>query len=213
MKRAAYKVQPMPTVEAVSPSVQKAMNTLLLRSFTDMLELFDLVQRTQVRSAESDSIVKANYQSVIFSIACSVFRLSILVHFPVDPERLDSVYRLLKLEGQKDCQKHYRDFVCELGNNLCGVACRILGVAGFSTGMSTPIVLENFGSNRHIRAAGPNYESHIGCFLNDDDSFGDAALFYATFSLFVNHGYEKSLLISIPAATSASETVGELEFF
>ena len=189
---------------AVSQATQKSVDNLLKQSFNEMLNIVHEVGRMEVRDVDAKTISKYALKSVMFTISTSNFRIVLLLHFASYDSFGSQKYSFL--QDINDRQK-YIDLVCELGNNFCGASCRILNSLEFSTGMSTPFVLENKNSQDHIRLTGLDYESHIAAL--------DAGkpLFCASFAMFANEGASVELDIKHIDISQEEEMTGELEFF
>lgn len=190
---------------SVSAKTERSIAALLEHAFCEMLSLlknqgysFDFLNREQIDEQEMNAIM--------FTVSSSNFKLISFLHFPARAQLPHAAYDLLPLD-QKDAEQSYRDYVSELGNNLCGVLCRVLGAAGFSTGMSTPAILHNTNSTVHMRKIGVDCEKHVVA------SIETQPVFCASLLLFFNQGVNLDLDIPIPSKASGTEDLGELEFF
>lgn len=192
---------------AMNPVNHKSLATILGQSFNEMLSSINKQQELTIHAVERQIIQPLGFKTVICSIASSSFKLNMLLHFPLDSLAAKNFMSLIHIDTSRDVQLQYQDYISELTNSLCGSANRILGVCGFSTGMSTPVTLQITNSTFHMNAIAPGSEAHIGCFLNDNP------LIFASLYLFVNQGFENSLLITVPEFGIATENSGELEFF
>lgn len=194
----------------ISAATAKSLSDLLGYSFGEMLCLLNGGQELSVRPINNGGQESSRLRSVMFTVASSNFRIVVLIHL----ERLGNLtgealrhFKLEQIDSQQNQEEIFNDYVCELGNNFCGVVCRLLGEAGLSTGLSTPISLGISNSTDHLRAVGPDVESHIAAFS------GSLQLISASLCLFANRGSSLHLDISIPAATEITSETGELEFF
>ncbi len=191
----------------MNPANHKNLATILGQSFNEMLSSIGKQQTLSISTVEKKLIQSLGFKSVMCSIASSSFKLNMLLHFPLDNLAASHFIALINVDAGKDAQQHYLDYISELTNSLCGTANRILGVCGFSTGMSTPVTLQITNSTLHMDAITPGSEVHIGCFLNG------GPLIFASLYLFINQGFENNLLITVPEVGIATENSGELEFF
>ncbi|MES2822297.1 MAG: hypothetical protein V4732_01760 [Pseudomonadota bacterium] len=191
----------------MNPANHKNLATILGQSFNEMLSSIGKQRELTIKAVDKQLIQPLGFKTVICSIASSSFKLNMLLHFPLDNLAARNFIALIHIDPSKDVQAQYQDYISELTNSLCGSANRILGVCGFSTGMSTPVTLQITNSTLHMNAIAPGSEAHIGCFLNDDP------LVFASLYLFINQGFESSLLITVPEFGIATENSGELEFF
>lgn len=190
----------------MTAQTEKSIHALLHHSFGEMFRLAQRNQDLTFKDIKAEYIDEHNFKTIMFTVSSSNFRLVILLHFPPKSALTSTHNNYLNAELLTN-EQQYHDYVCELGNNFCGVICRVLGAADFSTGMSTPNILANAKSIINMRSAGIDYETHIGSF-NDS-----TAIFCASMCLFVNKGLVVDLHIPIPNIVIEEETLGELEFF
>lgn len=191
---------------AVPQATKRSVTELMEHSFGDMLKLLDGHPHIATRIATADEIHSYRQRSAMFTVSSSHFRLIVLLHYPEAKSLTASQLEHLRLEFQKESQQ-YLDYVCELGNNLCGVVCRILGNDSFSTGMSTPSLLNINNSAGHLQRTAPFFEAHMASFT------AGQPLLCATFALFFNSKTSTELVINVPSAAVEDESLGELEFF
>lgn len=191
----------------MNPANHKNLATILGQSFNEMLSSIGKHHELRINAVERQLIQPLGFKSVICSIASASFKLNMLMHFPFDSLAAKKFMTLINIDANKDVEQQYQDYISELTNSLCGSANRILGVCGFSTGMSTPVTLQITNSTLHMNAIAPGSEAHIGCFINE------GPLVFASLYLFINQGFENSLLLTVPEFGIATENSGELEFF
>lgn len=191
---------------AVPQVTKNSLNQLIEHAFDDMLKLLNGHSELSSRVATAEEIRAYQQRAAMFTVSSSYFRLIILLHYPEGKTLSSSQVAHLRPEFQTDTQQ-YLDYVCELGNNLCGVVCRILGNDSFSTGMSTPSLLNINNSAGHLRRTDPLYETHRVSMISKQPLFG------ATFALFCNSTAHTELKINVPSATVGDDSLGELEFF
>lgn len=182
------------------------IDALLNHGFSEMLRLFNKDHNFFVKDIKPDLIEDQDYKTIMFTVSSSNFRLVVLLHYLPKSELTHALHETLNLDPSSSAQD-YQDFVCELGNNFCGVICRTLGSAEYSTGMSTPALLANPKSIVNLRAVGLQYETHIGGLIDA------SAPLCASICLFFNKGYVGELNIPMPSQSDQQETLGELEFF
>lgn len=193
----------------MNPATKKSTETILMKAFGEMVNLLDTnhSHHLTMRAVKADEIQETGFSAVMFTIASSVFRLSVLLHFS-EKNILEGKFATKdQFDPSRDLVQQNHDYLCELGNNLCGAMTRIIGRCGFSTGMSTPATLQISESTEHMRSLNPGQEAHAGCFMNDEE------LIYVSLYIFVNKGHEDSLLIEVSDHSSENENSGELEFF
>lgn len=189
----------------VDSTTEKSVDVLLKQSFIEMQKMVEELAHKPVREVEEDLIRKAKLHSVMFTISTSYFRLALLLHYKEFSQIKSLPYEFLK-EFNNDPKK-YNDFVCELGNNFCGSACRILNSKNITTGMSTPFILENHDSASTLVTLDHDCKSSIGIIE------GKLPLIAASICMFSNKGKAVSLDISQMDITAETESSGELEFF
>lgn len=188
----------------MNAQTERSIENLLDHAFREMLGLLKNrdCQVSWLTGAQMDEM---EMSAIMFTVSSSDFKLVMLLHFFPGSALPRSARDYLALS--QDDERTYHDYVCELGNNLCGVVCRVLGASGFSTGMSTPIILQNAQSSLHLRRIGADYERHCTARI------ADGPLFCASAFLSFNPGVEKTIGISISNTAAADESLGELEFF
>lgn len=191
---------------AVSPATAKSIKTLIAYAFSDMLKLLKDSQGLTTGDTTADKIKSYKQNTAMLTVSSSYFRLIVLLHYPAHKTLSDQQLRHFNPEFAKDA-KQYHDYVCELGNNLCGVVCRVLGTDGFSTGMSTPALLNIASSASHLSRTTPYFEAHMA------SSTAGSSLLSTTFSLFFNSNANTELVINVPSVAVEDESLGELEFF
>ena len=187
-----------------SAKTERSIAAVLEHAFGEMLGLLRN-RELNVSALNNSQIDEQEMSAIMFTISSSDFKLIALLHFPAKGQLADSAFQVLPLDT-KDSEQAYRDYVSELGNNFCGIICRVLGGAGFSTGMSTPAILHNANSTQHMRRIGIDCEKHVATLV------AGLPLFCASLFLFFNHGVKMDLDIPIPSK-AAAENLGELEFF
>lgn len=192
--------------QAVSPATLKSVKTLIQYAFADMLRLLNAHQDLTTRETTTDEIRSFKQNSVMFTVSSSHFRLVTLIHHPVCQSLTDQQTMHFRSDFGTNAQQ-YRDYVCELGNNLCGVVCRVLGANDFPTGMSTPAMLNIMNSAGHLQRTEPSCEAHMASFIEC------SPLLSTTFSLFFNHNANTNLVLNVPNIEQEDESLGELEFF
>lgn len=192
--------------QSVSPATLRSVKALIQYAFTDMLRLLNAHQTLTTREATPDEIRSFKQNSVMFTVSSSHFRLVTLIHYPACQSLTEQQTEHFRSDFGTNAQQ-YRDYVCELGNNLCGVVCRVLGADGFPTGMSTPALLNIMNSAGHLRRTEPSCEAHMASFTEH------GPLLSTTFSLFFNHNARTDLVLNVPNIEEEDESLGELEFF
>lgn len=190
----------------LSPTIRRSIDGLMDHAFSDILKLLQQHQALTMQGVSAEKISTYEQRAAMFTVSSSNFRLAILLHYTPHARLTTEQLQHLQPELATDPQ-NYRDYVCELGNNLCGVICRVLGADAFSTGMSTPALLNISNSALHLRRIRPDCEVHRTCLS------GNEALFSASLSLFFNNESPTDLVVHIPSSTAADESLGELEFF
>ena len=180
---------------------------LLSQTFNEMLVSISSVQELSINSVDKKIIQNLEFKTIICSIAAATFKMNMLVHFPVDNKAMNNFIQLIDSNTTKNTKEQYIDYISEKVNNLCGAVNRVLGLCGFSSGMSTPVTLYIPNSTLHMDSVGPKSEAHIGCFFNGEP------LIFASLYLIINHGYENKFVLTVPSVNSESESSGELEFF
>ncbi len=190
----------------MAAKTDKSIEALLQHSFKEMLQLLNKNQAFTTREVKGEFIEEQEFKTIMFTVSSSNFRLVVLLHFLPKSELNAELYDTLKLDPACSTQ-YYQDFICELGNNFCGVICRVLGAADFSTGMSTPAILANKKSIINLRSVCIDFETHAGGFVDNQVPL------CASMCLFFNKGANMELNIPIPAASHEQENLGELEFF
>ncbi|HMW46940.1 MAG TPA: hypothetical protein PKC70_01475 [Cellvibrionaceae bacterium] len=191
---------------SVTAQTEKSVYGLLHHSFAEMFRLAQINHDITFKEIKPEYIDQHNLKSIMFTVSSSNFRIVILLHFLPKAELASQHNECLNIDVSSNEQR-YHDYVCELGNNFCGVICRVLGSAGFSTGMSTPNILANARSILNMQSVGMDFETHIGAFS------GSLPILCASCCLFVNKGLNIDLNIPIPNVVNAQEALGELEFF
>lgn len=189
----------------VTEAAARSLSSVLEHAFEDMLRLLQTRNDLVTRPLDKKAVETKALQSVMFTIASSSFRTVVLLHVHTLNKLPDAALGHFGCAERKDSV--YQDYVSELGNNLCGVICRLYGEAGLSTGMSTPIVLGNRDSTGYFRTLAPDYETHVGTQLHG------APLMLASLFVFVNDGQKLDLQISLAASADTAAESGELEFF
>lgn len=180
------------------------LDQVLDYAFNEMLRLVKGYPQLSSRPIPIKLMDTSAFKSTMFTVASSKFRLVVLVHAHPFENLPQQAWEHLSIEAKEE---DYQDFISELGNNLCGVICRLLSDAGLSTGLSTPIILGNSKSTDHLRAVAPDYETHTGSFM------GQQSLLMVSLCLFTNSGKQLELTVPIPSPDAAPEDSGELEFF
>jgi len=188
----------------MSAQTERSIDNLLDHAFREMLSLLKN-RDSAIAWLPADQMDEMEMSAIMFTVSSSDFKLVILLHF--FPRSMLTSDAADYLALAQDDERTYLDYVCELGNNLCGVVCRVLGASGFSTGMSTPIILQNAQSSLHLRRIGASYERH--CVAKTYEG----PLFCASTFLNFNPGGERPIDITISNAAAADENLGELEFF
>jgi len=191
----------------MDPINHRSLTTILRQSFDETLAVISKQEKVSINVVERTTIETQEFKSVICSIAASTFKMNMLLHYSTSDAVIDIFFETMKSEVRGDKRNQYQDYISELVNNLCGAANRILGYAGFSSGMSTPARLHISNSTKHMDIIAPDSEVHIGCFLAGEP------LFFGSLYLFINKGFENSLTLKIPELAVESEASGELEFF
>lgn len=175
-------------------------------AFPDMLKLLNNHQTLATHDASVDEISSFKQRAAMFTVSSSNFRFVVLLHYPehngLNAQQLRHFRPELKSE-----RRQYQDYVCELGNNFCGVLCRILGADDFSTGMSTPSLLNISNSARHLQRIKPFCEAHMASVSEG------TPLLCASVSLFFNSKAATDLCVNVPSAAVEDDSLGELEFF
>jgi hypothetical protein len=190
----------------MSSRTEKSLDDLLEHSFADMLHIYKQDSGVSHKAIKPELIDDHKFRTIMFTVSSSDFRLAVLLHF-LPKSRLPYEFFSSFAVDASASDQYYQDYISELGNNFSGVVCRVLGGAGLSTGMSTPVVLANAKCIPNFRAIGINYETHVGAFMDS------TPLFAASFCLMVNKGLALDLHIPIPSANEQQEQLGELEFF
>lgn len=190
----------------MSQITQKSVDSLIQHAFPDMLQLLEAHHEITSRVSDANEIKSFKQHAAMFTVSSSHFRLVILLHYP-DNNSLDGQQLLHFRPELKMNTRQYQDYLCELGNNLCGVICRVLGADDFSTGMSTPALLNITNSAGHLQRIGPFCEAHMASFS------GNKPLLSTTISLFFNSSAHTDLSINIPNSAIEDDSLGELEFF
>jgi hypothetical protein len=190
----------------LSPVTLRSMDGLIEHAFAEIIKLLQQHQGLTTRPVSAEEIGEFEQHATMFTVSSSNFRIVILLHYTPHARLTDQQLQHLQPEHKVDLQS-YHDYVCELGNNLCGVVCRILGADAFSTGMSTPSLLNISNSALHLRRTHPYCETHLASFS------GVEALFSTSFSIFFNDGSDTDLVVKITSSSAADEDQGELEFF
>jgi len=191
----------------MDPINHRSLITILRQSFDETLAAITTQEKASINVVERTTIEAQEFKTVICSIASSTFKMNMLLHYSNSDAVIDSFFDTIKSDIRGDKKNQYQDYISELVNNLCGTANRILGYAGFSSGMSTPATLNISNSTKHMEVIAPDSEVHIGCFLEGEP------LFFGSLYLFINKGFESSLILKIPEAAAECEASGELEFF
>jgi hypothetical protein len=191
----------------MDPINHRSLITILRQSFDETLAAITTQEKASINVVERTTIEAQEFKTVICSIASSTFKMNMLLHYSNSDAVIDSFFDTIKSDIRGDKKNQYQDYISELVNNLCGTANRILGYAGFSSGMSTPATLNISNSTKHMEVIAPDSEVHIGCFLEGEP------LFFGSLYLFINKGFESSLILKIPEAVAECEASGELEFF
>ncbi|HRH76108.1 MAG TPA: hypothetical protein PK129_02080 [Cellvibrionaceae bacterium] len=191
---------------SITAQTEQSIYALLHHSFSEMFRLAHINQDIVLKDVKPEQMDEYKFKSIMFTVSSSNFRVVILLHFTPKAELTHQHHERLNSD-HLNSEQRYHDYVCELGNNFCGVVCRVLGAADLSTGMSTPNILANAKSILNMRSVGIDFETHIGGFA------GSVPIFGASMCLFVNRGLTADLNIPIPSVTQAEETLGELEFF
>ncbi|VUD56381.1 hypothetical protein TDB9533_02036 [Thalassocella blandensis] len=194
----------------MKPDNIKSTEVILNRAFSEMVELLDRGQDhdLKIEAVDSETIEQSEFGAVMFSIASSTFRMCLFLHFAEKNILEGNFATPYQFDANKDIAKQYHDYISELGNNLCGAITRMIGDAGFSTGMSTPATLKISKGTLHMRTLNPHAECHLGC------SMADNTLIFASLYLFINQGHESDLTLKINEdQTKSVESSGELEFF
>lgn len=200
-----HKSKPSRT-SSTTAQTETSIHALLHHSFGEMFRLAQLNKNILFKDIKPEQIDEHQFKSIMFTVSSSNFRIVALLHFTPKAELTNTHLEYLNKEHLGNEQR-YLDYVCELGNNFCGVVCRVLGAANLSTGMSTPNILANAKSILNMRSVGVDFETHIGGFA------GSVPIFCASMCLFVNQGLNVDLNIPMPSSIQAEETLGELEFF
>lgn len=191
----------------MDPINHQSLITILTQSFDETLAVISKQEKVSINLVEKKIIEAEEFKSVICSIAASTFKMNMLLHYSTSDAVIDNFFNAIKSDVHGDKKNQYQDYISELVNNLCGTANRILGYAGLSSGMSTPATLNISNSTKHMEIIAPDSEVHIGCFLDGEP------LFFGSLYLFINKGFENSLLLKIPEKAVECEASGELEFF
>ncbi len=191
----------------MNPINHSSTQAIARQSFEEMIAMLDHSDGVSVDTVEPDYIQSLDFSTVMFTIASSMFKVNVLLHYCERNESVDSFSRLTKFDATKNIEQQYRDYISEIGNNLCGSATRMIGNTGFSTGMSTPVMLKIHNSTQHMGVVLPSSEAHIGCMFNGNP------LIYASFYLVINNDCQDMVEIKISESKAESDNSGELEFF
>jgi hypothetical protein len=190
----------------ISTKTQQSIVTLQEYSFKEMLRLLGGEQDLNLRPVTEKFIDDGIYNTIMFTVSSSDFRLVALLHFLPKEEQAEKAWEYLRLEQTVNTQQ-YHDYICELGNNFCGAICRVLNAANYSTGMSTPAILANINSLENLCNIGVDFGCHVAAGSDKNP------LFCASVFLILNKSMTADLDIPIPATTAETENQGELEFF
>lgn len=182
----------------------KFFDDLLYKSFQEIGSTSHKKFDFQVAKTTLDELKALEWQSIMLTVASSNFRLVSLVHFP-SYKKLNPDYTIL-LDEHAESDRKYKDFISETGNNLCGVACNILATRTFSTGLSTPTLIENLDTVHNIRLIDIDYETHV-CGMHNGSHQLCASFYVFKDSTFVFDERMRQLDFEIEKNT------GELEFF
>lgn len=190
----------------MSQTTQKSVSSLIQHAFLDMLKLLQDHQGLTSRESSADEIKSFKQHAAMLTVSSSNFRFVVLLHYPDINGLTDQQFIHFRPELKVNARQ-YQDYVCELGNHLCAVICRILGADDFSTGMSTPALLNITNSAGHLQCIGPDCAAHMASFCDDKP------LLSTTISIFFNSSAHTDLSVNIPNATIEDDSLGELEFF
>jgi hypothetical protein len=208
--RALPSSPPKNKVEAIArvttARTQKNITSLHEHSFKEMLSLAGGHQILNIHNVSENDIDDGNFKTIMFTVSSSDFRLILLLHFLGKDDLYEEAWEYLQLEKTTSVQQYY-DYISELGNNFCGVICRTLNAANYSTGMSTPALLTNTHTLVNLGKIGID----LGCHLAAD--FGSRPFLRASMCLIVNTNMSVDLDICIPTGHDVIENHGELEFF
>ena len=141
-------------------------------------------------------------QFVMLTISHAAFRLVVCLHFASDESSRDFIARRLRTAADRVSDADFRDALCEIGNELCGVMKRSLSQHFSHLGMSTPNLLER-RSLPHV--IGETGSVVVGARVGS----GARTLFRASL---IAHPYGP-LRMPLEHATAAPTADGELELF
>lgn len=189
----------------INQETRRSLDNLLSNSFHDLTALLGDVSAYGIKTVDPDVIHRSKLHAVMFTISTSDFRLVLLLYF----KRFIDLNAQTKgvFKDNSDEAKKYTDFICELGNNLCGSTCRALNATQIATGMSTPFILENHDSAKTITTIGADGQTHIGLVAGKD------SILSSSMCMFVNKNQVVTLDIQPKEFSQTAEESGELEFF
>ncbi|HMY38698.1 MAG TPA: hypothetical protein PK011_05190, partial [Marinagarivorans sp.] len=111
---------------SVTAQTEKSVYGLLHHSFAEMFRLAQINHDITFKEIKPEYIDQHNLKSIMFTVSSSNFRIVILLHFLPKAELASQHNECLNIDVSSNEQR-YHDYVCELGNNFCGVICRVLG--------------------------------------------------------------------------------------
>jgi hypothetical protein len=190
----------------VSLKTQKSLLALHDHALAETLRLATKNGLFTHSPIDDHAIDDENFSSIMFTVSSSDFRIIALLHFlkkeHLSPTQLDFVNAVANIDFQ-----FYHDYIAELGNNFCGVICRTLNSANYSTGMSTPAVLTNKNVLHTFGKIGIDMACHKAA--DCDGQFN----FCSSLCLISNDPLKLNLDIDVATDRATTEAQGELEFF
>lgn len=195
----------MTVIDEHSARSKEFFDSLLMHSFSEIFELLNREDPVDFSNMQLEELEKTSWESIMLTISTSNFRLTVLLHCKAYAS-LSVTDRQLLINGIENEQR-YRDYMCEIGNYLCGAACRMLGAKGFSTGASTPAIIANPRAASNTRQIDADYETHVGGFNQGSPQL------CASIFLFAGREFEQDLQYMSSLDMDKVKATGELEFF
>ena len=183
---------------------------ILSQAFNEVLASIGNQHEISIHAVDENAIQVLEFKTVICSIAAATFKINILVHFPIDNKSMNEFIKMIDTATNRNTKEQYIDYVSEKINTLCGAVNRVLGGCGFTSGMSTPVMLNIPNSTSHMGLVGAECETHIGCY------FQNIPIIFASLYLILNNGFDGKLNLTVQPKNeneNENESAGELEFF
>jgi hypothetical protein len=183
------------------------MNNMSTLSFQELIDQLPCANKMQVEEISELTLDSKVHRSIMITVSSGLFRVLAFLHMPIFKNQENSLANQLNFDQKQDVERQYADYMAEMSNNLGGLGARLLGSAGFSTGLSQPAILSRAYSQVEISVMQPDYVFHR------QSTLAGALSVAASFCLFTNNKVGKDIRMDIKGLDRSTESSGELELF